>query len=91
MNQPSRRAQLMRLELADQIGFFLAGELDGDTLMDWAMDHPFFEDRAELSDADARVIGTALGRILTMGPQEPLPQRTTREQLAETVHELVTM
>lgn len=91
MNKPSRRAQLLRLELADQMRLFLAGDLDGETLMDWAMDHPFYEDRSELTEDDARIIGAALGRILTMGPQEPLYQRTTREQLAETVRELAAM
>ena len=91
MNAPSRRAQLMRLEIADQIRLFLAGGLDGAALMDWAMDHPFYDDRAELSADDARVIGAALGRILTMGPEEPLYQRTTREQLAESVQELAAM
>ncbi len=91
MNQPSRRAQLWRLEIADQIRLFLDGEIDGEALMDWAMDHPFYEDRAELSENDAKVIGAALGRILTMGPEEPLYQRTTREQLAESVRDLAAM
>lgn len=81
----------MRLELADQIRLFLAGDLDGEALMDWSMDHPFYEDRADLSEDDARVIGAALGRILTMGPEEPLYQRTTREQLAETVQDLTAL
>lgn len=88
MNGPSRRAQLLRLELADQIRLFLDGAIEGEALMDWAIDHPFYEDRADLSADDARVIGTALGRILTMGPEEPLYQRTTREQLAESVRDL---
>ncbi len=88
LNGPSRRARLWRLELADQIRLYLDGTLDGDVLMDWAMDHPFYDDRAELSDDDARVIATALGRILTMGPEEPLYQRTTREDLIEAVREL---
>jgi len=91
MNKPTRRAQLLRLELADQIRLFLDGELPGEHLMDWAMDHPFHEDRAELSEDDKGVIGRALGRILTMGPEEPLYQRATREQLAETVGELADM
>ncbi len=91
MSKPTRRAQLLRLELADQIRLFLDGELPGERLMDWAMDHPFYDDRGELSPDDNKIIGLALGRILTMGPEEPLYQRTTREQLAETVQELVNM
>ena len=90
-DKPTRRAQLLRLELADQIRLFLDGALPGETLMDWAMDHPFYDDRAELSEEDNKVIGRALGRILTMGPEEPLYQRTTREELAETVRELAGM
>ena len=91
MNTPSRRAQLWRLEIADQIRLFLDGEINGEALMDWAMDHPFYEDRAELSEDDITIIGAALGRILTMGPQEPLYQRTTREQLAASVRDLAAM
>ncbi len=89
--KPTRRAQLLRLELADQIRLFLEGELPGEQLMDWAMDHSFYDDRSELSPDDNTVIGLALGRILTMGPEEPLYQRTTREQLAETVRALADM
>ncbi|MCA1598275.1 MAG: hypothetical protein LC769_04515 [Chloroflexi bacterium] len=88
---PNRRAQLLRLELADQIRLFLEGELPGEHLMDWAMDHSFYDDRSELSPDDTTIIGLALGRILTMGPEEPLYQRTTREQLAETVQALADM
>jgi hypothetical protein len=91
LSKPTRRAQLLRLELADQIRLFLDGKTPGEQLMDWALDHPFYEDRAELSPDDNKVIGLALGRILTMGPEEPLYQRTTREQLAETVQELADM
>jgi hypothetical protein len=89
--KPTRHAQLLRLELADQIRLFLEGELPGERLMDWAMDHSFYDDRSELSPDDNTVIGLALGRILTMGPEEPLYQRTTREQLAETVRALADM
>jgi len=88
---PTRRAQLLRLELADQIRLFLEDELPGERLMDWALDHPFYEDRGELAPEDNKIIGLALGRILTMGSEEPLYQRTTREQLAETVQELADM
>jgi hypothetical protein len=91
VNKPSRRAQLWRLELADQIRSFLDGSLHGDALIDWAMDHPFFDDRGDLSDDDARVIGAALGGILTMGPQVPLYQRTTREQLVQAIRDLTAM
>jgi len=93
MDTSSRRAQLLRLELSDQIRLFLAGQIEGEALMDWAMDHPFFEDhgRAELAREDQQVIGAALGRILTMGPEEPLYQRATREQLAESVRDLASM
>ena len=91
MTKPSRRAQLLRLELADQIRHFLDGTLDGAAMIDWAVDHPFYEVRTDLSDDDARVVGRALGRILTMGPEELLHQRTTREHLAESVCDLATM
>ncbi len=91
MNKPSRRAQMMRLEIADQIRLFLDGQTNGNLLMDWAMDHPFFDDRSDLSGDDLKAIGAALGRILTMGPEEPLYQRATREQLIESVQELANM
>lgn len=84
----SRRARLIRLELADQITQFLAGGMDGNALIDWALDHPFYEDRSDLSSDDEQIVGAALGQILTMGPREPLFRRTTREQLAETVRAL---
>ncbi len=87
----SRRAELLRLELSDQLRLFLDGHLDGVILMDWAMDHPFFEDaggRDDLDEEDQKAIGLALGRILTMGPEEPLYQRSTREDLIESVRAL---
>lgn len=88
MNVSSRRAQLMRLELADHIRLFLERQMDGEALIDWAVDHPFFEDRAELTDVDQQVLGEALGRVLTMGPEEPLAQRATREDLIQSVEKL---
>ena len=81
----SRKGELWRGDLAMHLEDHLSGELSTDDLIDWAMDHPFFEDREQLSDAEQRVIAHALGRILQMTDDEPPATRTTPDELADTV------
>jgi len=80
----SRTGQLWRGDLAQHIEEYLVGAVSSEALMDWAMDHPFFEDRSLLDQQEQAVIAQALGRILQMGDLEPQPTRTTDAQLAET-------
>ena len=84
----SRTGQVWRGDLAQHIEDYLAGHLTAEGLQDWAMDHPFFEDRSLLDAQDQAVIAHALGRILQLGDREPEDTRTTREQLLETVEVL---
>ena len=54
----SRKGALWRGELAQRIAECLNGALPGDDLLEWALDHPFFEDREQLSDDEQRIIAT---------------------------------
>jgi hypothetical protein len=81
----SRKGELWRGDLAQHIADYLAGNSTGDDLIGWAVDHPFFEDRSELSADDQRIIGLGLGTILQMDVSEPPELRTTDEQLRAAV------
>ena len=85
---PSRTTRLMRLELAERIRQFLLGRLDGALLVDWAIDHPFFEDCSDLSAGDQTVIGKALGRVLSIAEGEDVSHKATREELALSASDL---
>lgn len=80
----SRLGQLWRGDLAQQIEEYLAGALTEDALVDWAMDHPFFDDQSELDRMEQGIIAQALGRILALGEVPP----TTRDALAQSVEVL---
>jgi hypothetical protein len=82
----SRKGQLWRGDLAEHIEEHLAGRLSAEDLVDWAIDHPFFEDRTDLDEADQRVIGSALGFVLQIA--EPNDTRTTPAQLRDVVEAL---
>lgn len=84
----SRKGQLWRGELAQHIESYLSGQEQAEELLDWALDHPFFDDQSELDDEEQRVLAEGLGRILQMSEAEPLPTRTTRADLAATVRRL---
>jgi hypothetical protein len=84
----SRKGQLWRGELAEQIDAHLAGNLTAADLVDWAIDHPFFEDQTDLDESDQRIIAYALGHILELDESEPDGARTTQEELAEAVEVL---
>lgn len=84
----SRTGQLWRGELAQRIESYLRGEEDADTLVDWAMDHPFFDDRSELDPQDQRVLGQGLGLILQLSEAEDAASRTSRADLARVLPEL---
>ena len=77
----SRKGELWRGDLAQQIDLYLQGQIDQEALIDWAMDHPFFEDQTLLDSAEQRVIAHALGSILQMDDEEPRASRTSRQQL----------
>ena len=81
----SRKGQLWRGDLAQHIEEYLAGENSAGDLLDWAMDHPLFEDQTDLGDEDQAVLAQGLGLILQMSEDEPEESRTTREQLLEVV------
>ena len=81
----SRKGALWRGELAQRIAERLDGTLADEDLLDWALDHPFFEDREQLSDEEQRLIAQALGTVLRMAPDEPRATRTTLEQVAAQV------
>ena len=78
----SKKGALWRGELAQRISECLHGTLSSDDLLEWALDHPFFDDREQLSDEEQRLIAQALGTILQLAPDEPPATRTTPEQLA---------
>ena len=84
----SRKGDVWRGELALRITECLDRMLPPDELLDWALDHPFFEDRDQLSEEEQRLIGQALGAILQLAEDEPPATRTTPEQLAALVETL---
>ena len=84
----SRKGQLWRGELAGHVEDHLAGRLTAGDLLDWALDHPFFDDRTGLDDEEQAALGAALGSILQMSEEEPEASRTTREQLEALVRRL---
>jgi hypothetical protein len=84
----SRKGALWRGELAQRVAECLAGALPAADLLEWALDHPFFEDREQLSEDEQRIIAQALGTVLRLAPDEPFRTRTTLEQLAALVEVL---
>ncbi len=84
----SRKGALWRGELAQRVSECLNGALPAEDLVEWALDHPFFEDREQLSDDEQRIIAQALGTVLQMAPDEPAATRTTLEQLAALIEVL---
>ena len=72
---------MWRGELAQHIESYLAESLTREELTDWAMDHPFFDDRADLDEIDQRVLAMGLGTVLQLDPSEPPASRTSPEQL----------
>jgi hypothetical protein len=77
----TRKGELWRGDIAQQIEDYVAGAIALDALMEWALEHPFFEDRAELSSDEQHILAHGLGTILQADPNEPLPTRTTADQL----------
>jgi hypothetical protein len=84
----SRKGQLWRGELAQHIEAYLAEQESLDALLDWALDHPFFDEQSELDAEERRLLAEGLGRILQLSDAEPLPTRTTRGDLEATARRL---
>jgi hypothetical protein len=83
--EKSRKGEVWRGEIAQHIESYLAGETSAAELADWAMDHPFFDDRSDLTEDDQRIIALGLGSVLQFDPTEPDESRTTEHQLREAV------
>jgi hypothetical protein len=81
----SRKGELWRGDLAQHIEDYLKGAEAPEALIDWAIDHPFFEDRTDLSDDEQRTIAYALGTVLQMDSSEPLETRSTDAQLQDAI------
>jgi hypothetical protein len=79
---------LWRGELAQRITECVEGMLPPAELQDWALDHPFFDEREELDGEEQRIIAQALGTILEMAPDEPSAKQTTLEQLSDLIDPL---
>ena len=83
--EQSRKGEVWRGEIAQHIESCLAGETTAAELADWAMDHPFFDDRSELTEDDQRIIALGLGTVLQFDATEPDESRTSEHQLREAV------
>jgi hypothetical protein len=81
----SRQGELWRAEIADQVTAYLGGRLGAGDLLDWSMDHPFFDQQADLDADEQALLGGALGAILQLDEQEPIGVRTTRQELRRLV------
>jgi len=81
----SRKGQLWRGELAQHIEEYLEGASTEEELLDWGLDHPFFDDQSELDSIELSLIGMALGRILQRSSVEAPATRTSNAQLREAV------
>jgi hypothetical protein len=81
----TRKGELWRGEVGQHIEDYLAGGFALGVLIDWALDHPFFEDRADLTGDEQTAIAQGLGTILQSDPNEPFPTRVSHEQLREAV------
>jgi hypothetical protein len=81
----SRKGELWRGDLAQHIEDYLKGAESLEELIDWSMDHPFYEDRTDLSDEEQRAIAHALGTVLQMDASEPIETRSTDAQLRDAV------
>ena len=79
----SRKGQLWQGDLAQHIEEHLAGADAPDSLLEWALDHPFFDDRDGLDPVEQTAIARALGLILQASEDEPVATRTSRTQLEE--------
>ena len=56
----SRKGELWRAEIAQRIGEYLDQQLSAEGLTDWAIDHPFYDDRIDLSEEEQRLIAYGL-------------------------------
>ena len=79
----SRKGQLWQGDLAQHIEEYLTGADSPGSLLEWALDHPFFDDRDGLDPAEQAAIARALGLILQASEDEPAATRTSRAQLEE--------
>ena len=79
----SRKGQLWQGDLAQHIEEHLAAPAAPAALLEWALDHPFFDDRAGLDPEEQMTIARALGLILQASEAEPGATRTSRVQLEE--------
>lgn len=77
----SRQGELWRAEIAEYVEEYLAGRLSIEALLDWSMDHPFFDQEADLDGDEQLLLGGALGAILQLDAREPIGSRTTRPEL----------
>jgi len=77
----SRKGELWRAEIAQRIGEYLDQQLSAEGLTDWAIDHPFYDDRIDLSEEEQRLIAYGLALALQVVQLEPVQTRTTAQQL----------
>jgi hypothetical protein len=77
----SRRGELWRAEIAQRIGEYLDQQLSAEDLTDWAIDHPFYDDRIDLSEEEQRLIAYGLAVALQVDQIEPVQTRATARQL----------
>ena len=85
----SRQGELWRGEIALHLEEYLHGRLTVEALLDWSMDHPFFDQQMDIDPDERPVIGAALGAILQLDHQEPASTRTTRTDLVQIVNSTV--
>lgn len=84
----TRKGQVWRGEIAERIQAHLDGAITAEDLIDWALEHPFYDDQTDLDDPDRRAIANALGHILQLDQAEAADQRTTAAMLPAVVDAL---
>jgi hypothetical protein len=77
----TRKGALWRAEIAQHVEEYLQGLGPASALVDWAVEHPFFDSQEGIGDADRQLIAFALGLALQLDPAEPLATRSTDDQL----------
>lgn len=77
----SRKGELWRAEIAQCIGDYLDHRLSATGLIDWAVDHPFYDDQSDLEVDEQRLIAVGLALALQLDESEPEETRTSVREL----------
>lgn len=77
----SRKGELWRADIAQRIGEYLDGHLSTEGLVDWAVDHPFYDDQSDLDEEEQHLVALGLALALQLDGSEPEQTRTTSQQL----------